>query len=103
MAWLDFMLRRFGPEEYLWLGGYHYGDWLAMDAGEDSYVGATANDLIASAFFAHSNAYILSYASLIYILICYMYLISRTINTTSSSCIKLSVQSLNIIVELGTA
>ena len=53
-AWVDF-LRRFGPEEYLWLGGYHYGDWLAMDAGEDSYVGATANDLIASAFFAHST------------------------------------------------
>jgi len=43
-----------GSEEYLWLGGRHYGDWLAMDAGEDSYVGATANDLIASAFFAHS-------------------------------------------------
>jgi alpha-L-rhamnosidase len=44
-----------GEEEYLWLGGYHYGDWLAMDAGEDSYVGATSNDLIASAFFYHST------------------------------------------------
>ncbi len=43
-----------GDEEFLWLGGYHYGDWLAMDAGEDSYVGATSNDLIASAFFYHS-------------------------------------------------
>ncbi len=52
-AWVDY-LRGFGPEEYLWLGGYHYGDWLAMDAGEDSYVGATSNDLIASAFFAYS-------------------------------------------------
>ena len=52
-AWVDY-LHRFGPEEYLWLGGYHYGDWLAMDAGEDSYVGATSNDLIASAFFAYS-------------------------------------------------
>ena len=52
-AWVDY-LRRFGPEEHLWLGGYHYGDWLAMDAGEDSYVGATSNDLIASAFFAYS-------------------------------------------------
>ena len=51
--WVDF-LHGFGPAEYLWLGGYHYGDWLAMDAGEDSYVGATANDLIASAFFAYS-------------------------------------------------
>lgn len=51
--WVDYV-RSFGPEEYLWLGGYHYGDWLAMDAGSDSYLGATSNDLIASAFFAHS-------------------------------------------------
>ncbi len=53
-AWVDY-LHRTGPEEYLWLGGMHYGDWLAMDAGEDSYVGATSNDLIASAFFAWST------------------------------------------------
>ena len=52
-AWVDY-LHRTGPAEYLWLGGMHYGDWLAMDAGEDSYVGATSNDLIASAFFAYS-------------------------------------------------
>lgn len=45
-----------GPEEFLWLGGYHYGDWLAMDAGEDSYVGATSTDLIASAYFAYSTS-----------------------------------------------
>lgn len=52
--WVDYM-HSTGPEEYLWLGGHHYGDWLAMDAGEDSYVGATSNDLIASAFFAYST------------------------------------------------
>lgn len=52
--WVDY-LHHAGPVEFLWLGGYHYGDWLAMDAGEDSYVGATSNDLIASAFFAHST------------------------------------------------
>ncbi len=52
-AWVDY-LHSAGPEEFLWLGGLHYGDWLAMDAGEDSYVGATSNDLIASAFFAWS-------------------------------------------------
>lgn len=51
--WVGY-IRQAGPEEYLWLGGYHYGDWLAMDAGEDSYVGATSNDLIASAFYANS-------------------------------------------------
>ena len=53
-GWVDYM-HSAGEEEYLWLGGYHYGDWLAMDAGEDSYVGATSNDLIASAFFAYST------------------------------------------------
>ena len=51
--WVDYM-HGAGPAEYLWLGGMHYGDWLAMDAGADSYVGATSCDLIASAFFAHS-------------------------------------------------
>ena len=48
-------MRSAGTEEYLWLTGYHYGDWLAMDAGEDSYVGATSNDLIATAFYAYST------------------------------------------------
>ena len=52
--WVDYM-HSVGEEEYLWLTGMHYGDWLAMDAGEDSYVGATSNDLIASAFFAYST------------------------------------------------
>ena len=52
--WVDY-LHRFGPEEFLWLSGYHYGDWLAMDAGEDNRIGATSNDLIASAFFAWST------------------------------------------------
>ncbi len=52
--WVDY-LRTAGPEEYLWLGGHHFGDWLAMDAGEDSFFGATSTDLIASAFFAYST------------------------------------------------
>ncbi|MBQ9760261.1 MAG: family 78 glycoside hydrolase catalytic domain [Clostridia bacterium] len=52
--WVDY-LHSAGNEEFLWLQGLHYGDWLAMDAGEDSYVGATSNDLIASAFFAYST------------------------------------------------
>ena len=48
-----------GPEEFLWLGGDHYGDWLAMDHGEDSYKGATSTDFIASAFYANSVALLL--------------------------------------------
>lgn len=53
--WVEY-IRNFGPDEYLWLEGSHFGDWLAMDAGEDSYVGATSNDLIASAFYSHSTS-----------------------------------------------
>ncbi|MBQ2676735.1 MAG: family 78 glycoside hydrolase catalytic domain [Clostridia bacterium] len=52
--WVDYM-HSAGDEEFLWLGGAHYGDWLAMDAGEDNYSGATSADFIASAFFAHST------------------------------------------------
>ncbi len=51
--WVDY-IHATGPEEFLWLGGTHYGDWLGMDGDADSVYGATANDLIASAFFAHS-------------------------------------------------
>jgi len=52
--WVEY-IHSVGPEEYLWLNGRHYGDWLAYDSGEDSYEGATSHDLIASAFFARST------------------------------------------------
>jgi len=53
--WVDY-IRSCGDEEYLWLGGIHFGDWLAMDAGEDFYTGATSFDFIASAYFAYSTS-----------------------------------------------
>ena len=52
--WVEYM-HSAGPEEFLWLGGHHYGDWLAMDADRDRCEGATSNDLIASAYFAYST------------------------------------------------
>lgn len=52
--WVEYM-HHAGCEEYLWLEGRHYGDWLSMDTGKDTYEGATSADLIASAFFAHST------------------------------------------------
>ena len=52
--WVEYM-HSAGSEEYLWLGGNHFGDWLAMDAGGDTYEGATSKDLIASAYFAYST------------------------------------------------
>ena len=53
--WIEYM-RGEGEEEYLWLGGDHYGDWLASDAilCPEVREGATQTDLIASAFFAYS-------------------------------------------------
>lgn len=53
--WVDY-LHRIGPEEFLWLGGNHYGDWLAMDGDPEKCYGATSYDLIASAFFAYSTS-----------------------------------------------
>ena len=53
--WVDYM-HSAGREEFLWLDGNHYGDWLAIDGGEDSYVGATSTDMIASAYFAYSTS-----------------------------------------------
>lgn len=56
--WVNYQLSA-GPKKYLWLGGNHYGDWLAMDCGVDSYKGATSDDLIASAFFAYSTSLVI--------------------------------------------
>ena len=56
--WVAYM-RNAGPEEYLWLGGTHFGDWLAKDRdditdSDASYKGKTPTDLIASVYFAYS-------------------------------------------------
>ena len=55
--WLEYIHNYGDPEdEFLWVGhSKHYGDWLAMDAGEDYYMGATQLDLIASAYFYYST------------------------------------------------
>ncbi len=52
--WVEY-IRATGPNEYLWLTGRHYGDWLAMDAGGKGKHGATSNDLVATAFYAYST------------------------------------------------
>lgn len=38
----------------LWTGGTHFGDWLGLDAPAGSYKGSSREDLIATAFYAHS-------------------------------------------------
>ena len=43
----------------LWTSGEHYGDWLGLDAPSGSYKGSSREDLIASAFYAHSTALVI--------------------------------------------
>ncbi len=52
--WIGYM-HSYGEDEFLFVGQWHYGDWLAMDAGYGIYEGATQTDLIASAYFAYST------------------------------------------------
>ncbi len=51
--WVD-RISKITTQPDLWTGCWHYGDWLALDAYEGSYRGASNEDLIASAFYAHS-------------------------------------------------
>lgn len=51
-AWVEYIRARANGN--LWDTGEHYGDWVALDAEEGSYTGATPKTLIATAFYAHS-------------------------------------------------
>lgn len=46
-------------EPELWIGDEHFGDWLGIDAPFGSYKGASNEDLIASAFYAHSTGLVI--------------------------------------------
>lgn len=41
--------------EYLWIGGFHFGDWLGLDAPSGSYEGSSRKEVIATAFYAYST------------------------------------------------
>lgn len=45
-----------GDNPYLWNTGFHFGDWLALDAEEGSYIGATPKALVATAYYAYSTS-----------------------------------------------
>ncbi|MBO1510694.1 alpha-L-rhamnosidase [Metabacillus bambusae] len=53
-AWVEY-IRAQGNNEFAWNTGFHFGDWLALDAKEDSYFGATPNELVATAYYAYST------------------------------------------------
>ncbi len=50
--WIDFMLQH--SKDFLWNYKLQFGDWLALDAPEGSYFGATPNELTCTAYFAYS-------------------------------------------------
>lgn len=63
-AWIEYIYSQ-AENGLLWNTGFHFGDWLALDAKEDSYFGATPNDLIATAFYAYSTSILVKTARLL--------------------------------------
>ena len=51
--WVEYVCRAAGGS-CIWSTGHQYGDWLALDAGEGNYTGASRKEFIATAFYAHS-------------------------------------------------
>jgi len=51
--WVEYISAR--ANGHLWDTGFHFGDWVALDAKEGSYFGATPNDLCATAYYAYST------------------------------------------------
>lgn len=54
-AWVDYITAATETED-LWTGGFHFGDWLGLDAPCGSYKGASREEFIASAFYAYSTS-----------------------------------------------
>ncbi|MGB3253231.1 family 78 glycoside hydrolase catalytic domain [Buttiauxella gaviniae] len=52
-GWVDFMLTH--SENLIWRYKLQFGDWVALDAKEGSYFGATPTDLVCTAYFAYST------------------------------------------------
>ncbi|AIQ70330.1 family 78 glycoside hydrolase catalytic domain [Paenibacillus graminis] len=63
-AWVEY-IRSQGEDEFLWNTGFHFGDWLGLDAKENSYIGATPKDLIATAYYAYSTELLAKTAAVI--------------------------------------
>ena len=52
--WVEY-IHHVATKGVYWNTGFHFGDWLALDAKEGSYFGATPNDLTATAYYAYST------------------------------------------------
>lgn len=54
-AWIEY-IRQTGDNEYLWDTGFHFADWLALDAKPGAYMGATDMHYVATAYYAYSTS-----------------------------------------------
>jgi alpha-L-rhamnosidase len=63
-SWVEY-IRANAQNGVLWNSGFHFGDWLGLDAKEGSYVGATSRDLIATAYYAYSTELFLKSARIL--------------------------------------
>jgi len=61
--WVEYISARANGN--LWDTGFHFGDWVALDAKEGSYFGATPNDLCATAYYAYSTQLIAKAAAVL--------------------------------------
>ena len=52
-------------EENLWIGHEGFGDWLGLDAEENSYTGITDKDFIASAYYKYSASIVAKAAEIL--------------------------------------
>ena len=52
-SWISFMENN--SVDYIWNYKLQFGDWVALDAEEGSYFGATPNELTCTAYFAYST------------------------------------------------
>lgn len=52
-GWIEFM--RAHAVDYIWNYKLQFGDWVALDAEEGSYFGATPNDITCTAYYAYST------------------------------------------------
>ena len=55
-GWIHYIRDHAEGGPHLWLGGYHYGDWLALDNGDGVYEGRTDKEMIATAYYAYSTS-----------------------------------------------
>ncbi len=61
--WIGFMESH--AQDYIWNYRLQFGDWVALDAEEGSYYGATPNDLTCTAYFAYSTGLFVKVATLL--------------------------------------